>query len=67
VTREYQGARTGLRLRRIAHKFRTRNDWGPLSIRSQTKPRGVRREAMISRQPPSSGLTEGREISSSAS
>ena len=54
-------------LRFTAHRLLTRKLSGPLSMRSQANPSGVRREAIRSRQPASSGVTEGREMSCSVS
>ncbi len=52
---------------RRAQRLRTRKLSGPLSMRSQAKPMGCRASARSSRQPASSGVTEGRLISCSVS
>ncbi len=49
-----------------AHRLATRKASGPLSMRWQSKSSGLSRAAMMSRHPASSGVTEGRAISSSA-
>ena len=54
-------------LRLMAHKLLTRNDSGPLSMRSHAKPRGTKCETINSKHPASSGVAEGRAISCSAS
>ena len=54
---------TGAAMPRRAHRLQT----PPLSMRSRRKPSGARREATSSRQPASSGVTEGRAMSSQAS
>ena len=51
---------------RLAQRLRTRKVSGPESMNSQTNPRGFKASAIRSRQPASSGVTEGREISCSA-
>ena len=53
--------------RRIAHRLLTRPSAGPLSMASHTKPSGVKRCAIIGKQPWSFGVTEGRAMSASAS
>ena len=53
--------------RRSAHRLLTRPSAGPLSMASHTKPSGVKRCAIIGKQPWSLGVTEGRAMSASAS
>src|SRR5690606_18313293 len=53
---------TGAVVPRRAHRLQT----PPPSMRSRVKPSGARRSAMSSRQPASSGVTEGRAMSSQA-
>lgn len=47
---------------RSAQRLRTKKPDGPLSMRSQTKPRGANSCVSNDRQPPSSGVTDAQAI-----